>query len=191
MPTGTRSSIKANSTMKPVMATTSGVMARASYRGRRPKALSSSAKADDPVTPGFLVKNKGRGLLDAPLSRGMTLSSSWHRASFHCLRLRLGGAQILRVEDQPPGTDSDQQHGRYVARPRDREERPGRQMEVDGQDIVVAGGDHLVEQGVGLHRDHEQQHQGGEHVDDALPPRPHIGPNQVDRNMAAAIARRR
>src|SRR5262249_40582130 len=36
---------------------------------------------------------------------------------------------------------------------------------------------------------HEQQHQRGEHVDDALPGRAGIGPDQVDGDVGAAIAR--
>ena len=47
---------------------------------------------------------------------------------------------------------------------------------------------HLVEQRVGLHRDDEQQHQRGEHVDHALPARADIGPDQIDGDVRAAIA---
>ena len=50
--------------------------------------------------------------------------------------------------------------------------------------------DDLVEQRVGLHRDDEQQHERGEHVDDALPARADIGVEQIDRDVGAAIAGR-
>src|SRR5690348_17475889 len=42
-------------------------------------------------------------------------------------------------------------------------------------------------QGVGLHRNHEQQDQRGEDVDHALIARADIAPDQIDRNVRAAI----
>src|SRR5207253_8527369 len=47
---------------------------------------------------------------------------------------------------------------------------------------------HLVEQRPGLHGDHEQQHQRREYIDPALVFRADIGPDQIDREMAAAVA---
>ena len=44
------------------------------------------------------------------------------------------------------------QHGRDVTGPRQREERPGRQAQVEGQHVVGRRRLHLVEQRVGLHR---------------------------------------
>src|SRR5215470_9404002 len=110
-------------------------------------------------------------------------------ASLNRLSQRLSAPQILRVEDQPPGADGDQQHRGYVARPGDGKEWPGRQMKVDGEDVVVAGCVHLVEQRVGLYRHHEQQYQRGEHVNDALLARADIGPDKIDRDVPAAITR--
>ena len=80
---------------------------------------------------------------------------------------------------------------RDVAEPGDREERPGRDVHVVGQHVVDVGGAHLVEQHDGLHRDDEQQHQRGEHVDHALPARAGRGPDEVDRDVAAPVAGRR
>src|ERR1700728_3956401 len=73
-------------------------------------------------------------------------------------RLYLGVVNILGMKDEPIGSDRDQQHRGGVARPCNGEERPGRQLQVVGQDVVVIGRAHLVEQRDGLHRDDEQQH---------------------------------
>src|SRR6185312_895382 len=62
-----------------------------------------------------------------------------------------------------------------------------RHVHVEGENVVVIGGAHLVEQRPGLHRYHEQQHQRCEHVDHALIFRADIGPDQVDGDVAAAI----
>src|SRR3954452_12661876 len=59
----------------------------------------------------------------------------------------------LRMEDQAPGPDRDQEHGRYVPRPGERHEGPGRQVEIVGRDVGRARVDHLVEQHRGLDRD--------------------------------------
>ena len=114
MPTGTRSSISANSETKPRMATASVLI---------------------------------------PL--------------LHSTGLILVFVHQLRLEDQPVGAHGDQQHGGDVARPGHREERPGRQPQIEGEDVVVIGAAHLVEQRVGLHRHHEQQNQRREYVDDS------------------------
>src|SRR6185369_1268954 len=57
----------------------------------------------------------------------------------------------LRLEDQAPGADRDQHHGRNVAGPRDRVERPGRDVQVIREHVVDIGAAHLVEQHGGLH----------------------------------------
>src|SRR6185436_11267683 len=73
------------------------------------------------------------------------------------------------------------------AEPRDHEERPGRQAEVEGEHIVAACSHHLVEKRVGLHRDDEQQYQRRENVDHPLISRADIPPHQIDRNMRATV----
>src|SRR4051794_35212184 len=62
------------------------------------------------------------------------------------------------MEDEPPGAYGDEEHGRDVAHPGHREERPGGQAEIEGQHIVGAGADHFVEQRPGMSRHHEQEH---------------------------------
>ena len=75
---------------------------------------------------------------------------------------------VLGVEDQPEGADRDQQHGRDVAQPRHQRERPGRDIQIIGQHVVLIGQPHLVEQHDGLHGHDEQQHQRGEDIDQPL-----------------------
>src|SRR5580692_11829202 len=104
--------------------------------------------------------------------------------------LELGVVHVLGMEDQPIGPDRNQKHGRDVANPGDREERPGRQMQVEGRDMVLIGAPHLVEQRPGLHCHHEQQHKRREHVDQALIFRADITPDEIDGDVGAAIARR-
>src|ERR1043166_9659223 len=104
MPTGTRSSISANSTMKPVTATSSALIRAASFDG-----LDAIAADDE-----------------------------------------------LGAEDEAPGADGDQDDRRGVARPGDGEERPGRQVEIVGQDVVGIGRPHLVEEGRRLHAYHQE-----------------------------------
>src|SRR5271154_3328258 len=105
-------------------------------------------------------------------------------------RLDFGVVNFFRMKDEPIGSDCDQQYGRGVARPRDGEKRPGRKLQVVGQDIVAPGGAHLVEQGDGLHGDDEQQHRGREDVDPPLIFRRNVGPDEVDRDVRSAIAGR-
>src|SRR5688572_9084389 len=78
-------------------------------------------------------------------------------------------AEEFGMEDQPVSAHGDQQHGGDVTDPGEREERPHRQPQVEGEQVRIARGYHLVEQGVGLHHHDEQQHQGREHVDHPLP----------------------
>jgi hypothetical protein len=93
-----------------------------------------------------------------------------------------------RTADQPVGADRDQEHRGAIAGPGDREKRPGRHVHVEGEHVVVIGAAHLVEQGIGLRRHDEQQHQRCEHIDHALVFRADIGPDQVDGDVATAIA---
>ena len=102
--------------------------------------------------------------------------------------LILAIVHLIRMENQPPGPDRDQQHRRDVADPRHQKERPDRHLQIHGHDVLGARAHHLVEQRVGLHRHHEQQHQGREHVDPALVFRRRIGPDQIDGDVGAAIA---
>src|ERR1051325_10834168 len=99
------------------------------------------------------------------------------------------GHQLL-LEDKPPGADGDEQYGGYVPDPRQREERPGRQAQIEGEHVVVIGAAHLVEQSIGLHRHDEEQDDRGKDVDHALVFRADIGPDQIDRNMRAAVGGR-
>ena len=64
-------------------------------------------------------------------------------------------------------------------------------MQLERQHVVDARGRDLVEQRVGLHRHHEQQHERREHVDEALHARAGIRPHEIDGDVGAAIARRR
>src|SRR5262249_26751042 len=137
MPTGTRSSISTNSTMKPMIATASELM-------------------------------------------GVSLD-----------RLDLIGAgDAFGMEDEAIGAHRDEKYGRDVADPRHGEERPRGQTEIQGQHVVGAGADDLVEQRPGMYRHDEQKHQRGEHVDRALQLRADIGPQEIDRDVGAAIAGR-
>src|ERR1700687_357884 len=136
MPTGTRSSISTNKTMKPMMATASVLM--------------TSLDRPDPI--GAAVHQFG-------------------------------------LEDQSPGTNRDQQHRRHITGPGHREKRPGRQPQVECEDVVVVCASDLIEQRVGLHAHHKQQHQRGEYIDHALLARSDIGPDQIDGDVRAAIRR--
>src|ERR1700730_4036531 len=96
-------------------------------------------------------------------------------------------AELVRLEDQPIGTDGDQQHRRDVTEPRHEEKRPHRQPQVEGQKMIGARGPDLVVEGVGLHRDDEQKDERGEDVDEALRAPADIGIEQVDGDVGAAI----
>src|SRR5271167_1522479 len=52
-------------------------------------------------------------------------------------RLYLRVVNILGMKNEPIGSDRDQQDRRGVTRPCDGEERPGRQLQVVGQDMVA------------------------------------------------------
>src|SRR6185436_17073978 len=103
--------------------------------------------------------------------------------------LRGGLRDRLWVEDQSIGSHGDQQDGGDVTEPGYKEERPGRQPQVEGLHVGAVGTHDLVEEGVGLHGDDEQQHERGKDVDHALIARADIGPHEVDRNVGAAIGR--
>src|ERR1700736_2121373 len=60
-----------------------------------------------------------------------------------------------RRKDEPVGADRDQQHRRDIAYPGEGEERPVRQPQIESEDVVLIGREHLVEQRIGLHRDDE------------------------------------
>src|SRR6266853_1733623 len=135
MPTGTRSSIRANSTTKPVTATASGLMgfhlAPLAGRGRRGFArrvtgplrefeLVKRPPHPDPLPASGERETRRRAESDclAP-SRGLTIQGLMPSPLFHRLQLRLAGPQVFGVENQPPGADGDQQHRRHVAGPGD------------------------------------------------------------------------
>src|SRR5580692_8261529 len=115
MPTGTRSSISAKSTMKPRTATASALIATRSFDG-----LDRIARHE------------------------------------------------FGMEDQTPGAHRDQKHGRHVPGPGDGEERPGRQMQIVGQNIVESRPRDFIEKHDRLHRDHEKKNERGEYVDGAF-----------------------
>src|SRR5579883_1429255 len=94
---------------------------------------------------------------------------------------------LVGMEDQAVSADRDQQHRRNIARPCDREERPGRHVHVEGRDMILIGAAHLVEQRPGLHRHDEQKHERCEHVDQALVFWPDVTPHQIDGDVSAAI----
>src|SRR5690349_6576444 len=97
------------------------------WRGtRQPKNKPSSpAKAGDPVFPAFGMNGcgstQGNGVLDAPLSRGMTRQNLWRslylhvRVADHLAPLRVVGADARRE---------------FLGRARDREDHVGRQKPV-------------------------------------------------------------
>src|SRR5690242_18500905 len=70
-------------------------------------------------------------------------------ASFERLGDRPEG-QLLGMEDEPPGAHGDEDDGGDVANPGDGEEGPGRQMKIEGQDMVGPRRAHLVEQRRGV-----------------------------------------
>src|SRR3954464_15890595 len=53
--------------------------------------------------------------------------------------LDFGIVHQIRMEDQPVGSDRDQQHGGDVADPRHQEERPYRYLQIHGDDMAGAG----------------------------------------------------
>src|SRR6185437_1598901 len=57
-----------------------------------------------------------------------------------------GVVDQFEMKDQPIGADRDQQHGRYVTGPGDGKKRPGRQPQVESEDVVVICAAHFVEQ---------------------------------------------
>src|SRR5262249_23053252 len=67
---------------------------------------------------------------------------------------------------------------------------PGRQPQIEGQNIVGAGAEDFVEQGPGLNRDDEEKNERCEYVDEALQFRSNIRIDEVDRNVSAPIRRR-
>jgi len=94
------------------------------------------------------------------------------------------------MKDQAIGAQRDQDHRRHVADPGEREERPGRQSKIEGEDVVGARGPNLVVEREGLHRDHEQEDKGCEHVDRAAVFGTDIGVEKIDGDVGAAIGRR-
>src|SRR5689334_17649400 len=52
--------------------------------------------------------------------------------------LDFGIVHQIRMEDQPPGPDRDQQHGGDVADPGHQEERPHRHLQIHGDDMAGA-----------------------------------------------------
>src|ERR1700728_457596 len=66
-------------------------------------------------------------------------------ASFAGLGDRFG-VELLGMKNEPPGAHGDEDHGRHIARPGDREERPCRQMKIIGEDMIRTRRAHLVEQ---------------------------------------------
>src|SRR4029077_12073722 len=102
MPTGTRSSMSAKRTMKPMTATLSALM------------------GEGPV-------HQGRS--GACPQGGHTCRGSFDGLQRHA-------AEAAGLEDQAPCPDRDQENGRYIPHPGDREERPGRQMQIIGEHII-------------------------------------------------------
>src|SRR3954463_6127476 len=98
-------------------------------------------------------------------------------------------AHQFRLEDQAIGAHGNQQHCGDVAKPGHQKKRPGRQSQVESEHVVSPCGDYLVEQSPGLHRDHEQQDEGGEYVDEALQLRPDIRIEEIDRDVGPAVRR--
>src|SRR5215467_7280318 len=94
---------------------------------------------------------------------------------------------VVRMKDEAIGPDRDQQHRGNVTKPGNQEERPGRQSEIEGEYVVGTRRHDLVEQGVGLHRDYEQQYQCRKDIDHALITRPYIAPYEIDGDVRAAI----
>src|SRR3954468_4564779 len=111
------------------------------------------------------------------------------RISFHRPR-GIPAFDQFGMEDQAIGAQSNEEDGGDVAEPGQQEERPGRQPQIEREHVVGARRPYLVVEGDGLHRDHEQEHQGREDVDRALVLRPDIGPEQVDGDVGAAIGGR-
>src|SRR5581483_12240085 len=122
MPTGTRSSISANSATKPMIATAS-VLTRPPRRIRH---------CEEPRRGDEAIQESVHPALDCFASLAMTVQTSFDR-----LDLVLA-AQKLRAEDQPVGAHGDQQNRGDVAEPGDQKERPGRQPQIERKDVVAA-----------------------------------------------------
>src|SRR5262249_37232407 len=75
-------------------------------------------------------------------------SLHWSYGSF-------GTFDLVRIEHEPIGPDRDQHDRRHGTGPGDGVERPGREAQVEGGDVVVILADDLVDQRVGLHRHYE------------------------------------
>src|SRR6185437_7695955 len=120
MPTGTRSSISANSATKPMTAT-------ASVLTRPPRRIRHCEERSDEA-----IQESAHPALDCFASLAMTVQTSFDRLDL------ILAAQKLRAEDQPVGAHGDQQNRGDVAEPSDQKERPGRQPQIEGQNIVAA-----------------------------------------------------
>src|ERR1700680_3817876 len=136
IPTGTRKSINANRTTKPMTATASVLMRLASLDG------------------------------------------------LHGQRL---AHELFRMKYEAIGSDRNQKHRRGVAEPGDGEEWPRRQAHIEGAHVVSVGADYLVKKRIGLHGHHEQQNQRREDVGPALVTRANVAPNQIHRDVRAAV----
>ncbi len=75
----------------------------------------------------------------------------------------------------------------HIAHPSDRKKRPSRQIQIVGLHVVAVGRGHFVKQHDGLHRDHQQQHQGGKYVDPSFEARAGMGPQQIDGDVVAPV----
>src|ERR1043165_8181153 len=84
----------------------------------------------------------------------MATASVLKRASFDRLDL-IFAAQQLGIKDEPIGAHGDQPHRGDGADPGDEEERPDRQPQVEGQNVIGAGRPDLVVERVSLDRDHK------------------------------------
>src|SRR5262249_39843570 len=119
----------------------------------------------------------------------MATASVLIERSLHGLDL-ISAAHQLGLENQTVGANGDEQNGGDVARPSEREKRPGRQPQIKGQDIVMVGADDFVEQGRGLHAHHEKQDKGRKDIDESLPSGRYVRPDKVDGDVGAPIGGR-
>src|SRR5262245_36633294 len=117
-----------------------------------PTGTRSSISTNRTTNPTTARRSLSMPLLDGPRGGG-SLRRLVHR---------------LRPEDQAIGPHHDQHHGGDVAEPGDEHERPGRDAQVEGDEMVDVGDPHLVGEHDRLHRHDEQQHERREHVDGAL-----------------------
>src|SRR5712691_9390211 len=99
-------------------------------------------------------------------------------------------AQQFGMKDQAIGAHRNQDQRRHVAGPGQREERPGRQPQIEGEHVVGARARDLVVERPGLHRDDEQKDERREDIHRALVSGTDIGPEQINRDVGAAIGGR-